>query len=252
RAGISTAPWSMLSFPSCRFFPWGPASSSSKTVNTANTPDFRAWWRVAGRIIPKSPYCWSSSTGRRRKSNPGRSTCNRRMDSGSSSRGFTDGFPEPLFTIFSRGKNGPAAMESSPTALPKAVEAYLDHVRDVRGYSRHTLSAYSRDLEKLAAWCAKKGPAAAAVLDRKTLQLFLSAQARSLAAGSQSRLLACLKGFGKFLVAHHGLERNPAASIAFPKRESKLFTVASESFLDEVLAEEPDSFTQARTRLCVE
>lgn len=143
-------------------------------------------------------------------------------------------------------------MESSPTALPKAVEAYLDHVRDVRGYSRHTLSAYSRDLEKLAAWCAKKGPAAAADLDRKTLQLFLSAQARSLAAGSQSRLLACLKGFGKFLVAHHGLERNPAASIAFPKRESKLFTVASESFLDEVLAEEPDSFTQARTRLCVE
>jgi integrase/recombinase XerC len=143
-------------------------------------------------------------------------------------------------------------MESSPTALPKAVEAYLDHLRDDRGYSPHTLSAYSRDLGKLVGWCAKKGPESATGLDKKALQMFLSAQARSLAAGSQSRLLACLKGFGKYLVAHHGLERNPAATIAFPRRESKLVSVASEGFLDEVLAEEPASFAQARTRLCLE
>jgi integrase/recombinase XerC/integrase/recombinase XerD len=143
-------------------------------------------------------------------------------------------------------------METSDLGIPQAIEAYLEHLRDARGYSLHTIAAYSRDLGKLDAWTAKKGPRRAADLDKKTLQMFLSTQARGLAASSQSRLLACLKGFGKFLVQQHGLERNPAQTIAFPKKESKLVSVASEEFLDEVLEEEQDGFVAARTRLCVE
>ncbi|HKP97034.1 MAG TPA: tyrosine-type recombinase/integrase [Fibrobacteria bacterium] len=136
--------------------------------------------------------------------------------------------------------------------LPQAVEEYLDHLRDARGYSLHTVSAYSRDLAKLTAWAARKGPALAADLDKRTLQTFLSAQARGLAASSQSRLLACLKGFGKFLVQTSGLARNPAQTISFPKREGKLASVASEEFLGKVLEETPETFAAARTRLCVE
>ena len=140
----------------------------------------------------------------------------------------------------------------SGSGLPQVIEDYLSHIRDARGYSLHTVSAYSRDLAKLAAWTAKKGPAKAADLDKKTLQMFLSSQARGLAASSQSRLLACLKGFGKFLVQNHGMTRNPAQTIAFPKRETKLVPVAGEEFLSQVLEEEPASFEAARTRLCVE
>jgi integrase/recombinase XerC len=143
-------------------------------------------------------------------------------------------------------------METSALGIPQAVEAYLEHLRDARGYSLHTLSAYGRDLAKLTAWTAKRGPAAAADLDKKSLQMFLSAQARGLAASSQSRLLACLKGFGRFLAQNHGLARNPAQTIPFPKAESKLVSVAGEEFLEEVLEEEPEGFVAARTRLCVE
>lgn len=143
-------------------------------------------------------------------------------------------------------------METSALGIPQAVEAYLEHLRDVRGYSLHTLSAYGRDLAKLTAWTAKRGPAAAFDLDKKTLQMFLSAQARGLAASSQSRLLACLKGFGRFLAQNHGLARNPAQTIPFPKAETKLVSVAGEEFLDEVLEKEPEGFVAARTRLCLE
>ena len=143
-------------------------------------------------------------------------------------------------------------METSALGIPQAIEDYLEYLRDVRGHSLHTLAAYTRDLAKLKAWTAKHGPAAATALDKKTLQLFLSAQARGLAASSQARLLACLKGFGRFLAQQYGAARNPAQTIAFPKAESKLVSVAGEAFLDEVLAEEPEGFVAARTRLCLE
>jgi len=143
-------------------------------------------------------------------------------------------------------------MDVSAPALPNAVESYLDYLRDARGCSPHTLSAYRRDLAKLIAWCAKKGPSQVGELSKRDLQMFLSAQAKSLSANSQSRLLACLKGFGKYLVAERGLARNPAQTIAFPKRENKLLTVAGEDFLEEVLDDEPESFQAARTRLCIE
>lgn len=145
-----------------------------------------------------------------------------------------------------------ASLEPSSSDLPQAVAAYLEHLRDARGCSPHTLAAYGRDLGKLLAWTSRSGPERAADLDKKTLQLFLSAQARRLSAASQSRLLACLKGFGRFL-AERGFPRNPAQAIAFPRRESKLVAVAGEEFLAETLADrEPEGFAAVRTRLCLE
>lgn len=146
-------------------------------------------------------------------------------------------------------------MQPSALSLPQAAADYLDHLRDERGCSPHTISAYGRDLAKLLAWTAKKGPAnlvKAADVDKKALQLFLSAQAKGLSASTQSRLLACLKGFGRWL-AERGLARNAAQTIAFPRKETKLVSVAGEEFLTEAIGtDEPESFEAARTRLCLE
>lgn len=185
-------------------------------------------------------------------------------------------------------------MDPDPIGIRDAARAYLDHLRDARGYSPHTLAAYDRDLAKLIAWAhgpARAGrpprpldgrnsgpartpasaagdasapslgsgrPRTVADLDKRSLQLFLSGEARRLAASSQGRLLACLKGFGRFLAAEYRLPRNPAQGIAFPKKESRLFHVASEDLLEEALGKgreadiEPETFVAARTRLCVE
>ncbi len=149
-------------------------------------------------------------------------------------------------------------MEPSSITLPIAIEAYLEDLRDGRGYSNHTLSAYQSDLSKLVEWnsCRKARDQIVSALDltKRNLQLFLSAQAHNLAASSQGRLLACLKGFGKFLVTKYSMARNPAQTIAFPKQESKLVSVAGPEFLAGVLDEdlEAETFVAARTRLCLE
>jgi site-specific recombinase XerD len=140
--------------------------------------------------------------------------------------------------------------------MPLAVAGYLNHLRDERGCSPHTLSAYRLDLAKLLAWTGKKGPEQAADLTKKSLQLFLSLQAKRLSASSQSRLLACLKGFGRWM-AENGLSRNPAQTIAFPRKETKLVSVAGEDFLSEAIEAIPaggeeESFAEARTRFCLE
>jgi integrase/recombinase XerC len=145
-----------------------------------------------------------------------------------------------------------AALEPVSWSLPQAVEAYLEHMRDARGCSPHTLAAYGRDLGKLLAWTAKKGPERAADLDKKSLQAFLSIQARRLAAASQARLLACLKGFCGYL-AERGLPRNAAQGIAFPRKEEKLVSVAGEEFLAGALGDgDAEGFEAARTRFCLE
>ncbi len=147
-------------------------------------------------------------------------------------------------------------MESPLIELPIAIHAYLENLRVAKGYSENTLSAYTRDLTKLEVWTASRKAenkiSTVADLTKRILQLFLANQVPTLAASSQGRLLACLKGFGRFLIANYGLTRNPAQNIAFPKQDSKLVSVANEAFLTEVLAEETSSFLQVRTRLCLE
>lgn len=150
----------------------------------------------------------------------------------------------------------PSALNSTgQPGLPQVVAEYLDHLRDERGCSPHTLSAYGLDLAKLLAWTAKKGLEKAADLDKKSLQLFLSVQAKGLSAASQSRLLACLKGFGRWM-AERGFSPNTARTIAFPRKETKLVSVAGEDFLTAALVPgtgaDPESFLAARTRLCLE
>ena len=144
----------------------------------------------------------------------------------------------------------------SSIALSHAIEAYLEQLRNERGYSKHTLSAYARDLAKLQEWgLARQGEGRVSTisdLSKRVLQVFLATQAANLAASSQGRLLACLKGFGKFLVSKYAFARNPAQTIAFPKQANKLVSVAGPEFLTEVLEEEPSTFLESRTRLCLE
>jgi integrase/recombinase XerC/integrase/recombinase XerD len=150
-------------------------------------------------------------------------------------------------------------MDSVSIGIEVAAQAYLEHIRDARGYSLNTVEAYGRDLGKLVAWCgaaprprSAPRPRTLGGLSKSVLQSFLLAESKGLSAASQGRLLACLKGFGRFLVGEYRLPRNPAQGIAFPRKESKLFAVAGEDFLGEVLEEEPATFVEARTRLCVE
>ncbi len=146
---------------------------------------------------------------------------------------------------------------STEREVAAAVRAYLAFIRNERGYSRHTQVAYASDLAKLTDWMENSSlpggvQAPLEVLDRKTLQRFLLSRRGGSSPATQERLVACLKGFGKFLAARYGLGKNPAQGLLFPRKEKKLAAVASEDFLQGALAAETDGFPSMRTRLCLE
>lgn len=151
--------------------------------------------------------------------------------------------------------------------LHQAMADFLAHLRNERQVSPHTLDAYSRDLDALLAFVqpvateekAGANPAAnkpflLSDLNRRTLQAFMLEQGRLLKPASQSRRLACIKSFGKFCAERKGLPENPALTLAFPKRESKLFQVATEKVLVDAIEtqQDRDAWVALRTELCLE
>ncbi|HAO99877.1 MAG TPA: hypothetical protein DCQ83_07515 [Fibrobacteres bacterium] len=137
--------------------------------------------------------------------------------------------------------------------LFSAVESFLDHLRAERAASVHTIAAYRRDLQKLLDHLKSDIPAAS--LDKPRLQIFLIDLVKTgLKPSSQSRCVACLKSFGKFLASHGMAEKNPAQGLRFPKKEQQLFAVAGEELLTASLepSSDMDPFIDQRDRLCME
>jgi integrase/recombinase XerC len=146
--------------------------------------------------------------------------------------------------------------------LSDAIDSFLAHLRGERAASPHTVAAYGRDLEKLAAYLdaqhGKSRDLPVATLDKALLQGFLiQIGGEGLKPSSQARCVACLKSFGNFLSARilneAGLP-NPARGLRFPKKEQKLFAVAGEDMLGAALESLPgaDPFLDVRDRLCLE
>lgn len=123
-----------------------------------------------------------------------------------------------------------AGLRPAPTALDRAVRAYLDHLAVERGLSRNTLAAYGRDLRRYTDWCRSRGitdPAAVSELD---LAEFLAdlrrgdIDHRPLAASSSGRTVVAVRGFHRF-AAREGLTaadpgrgvRPPAPARRLPK-----------------------------------
>ena len=97
------------------------------------------------------------------------------------------------------------------------VDEYLAHLRYERRLADHTLESYSRDLVDLSRF--------AAGLERPLEQLTrqdLEAFVRSLMSDGKSprsvaRLVACVRGFYRFLALHQHISENPAVDLAAPR-----------------------------------
>ena len=127
------------------------------------------------------------------------------------------------------------------------VDEYLSHLRYERRLADHTLESYARDLHALGGFAAARERRAEA-LSRRDLEAFvreLMGEGRS--PRSVARLVACIRGFYRFLTVHQHLTDNPAIDLQAPKAWKVLPKFLSTDDVDRLL-QAPDISTPRGVR----
>jgi integrase/recombinase XerD len=131
---------------------------------------------------------------------------------------------------------------SAEIATPQTVEAYLAHLTVERRLAANSVASYARDLTLLARYAAAAGRPIV-TLTRSELEAFvrdLMAEGRS--PKSVARVVACLRGFYRFLVVDGKLAANPAADLRPPRAWKVLPKYLSVDDVDRLIAQ-PDVST---------
>ena len=98
----------------------------------------------------------------------------------------------------------------------RLIQQFLDAVWLERGLSDNTLSAYRRDLQALAAWLAEQGSLQA--LTRADLLAYLAHRLQlGFGARSTARLVSCLRGFYRWLLAAGLRTDDPTLNLDAPR-----------------------------------
>jgi integrase/recombinase XerC len=109
------------------------------------------------------------------------------------------------------------------SALAPALADFLDYLRVERRASKHTLDAYGRDLQALAAWMEGEGIASWDALRGDRLRAFIASEHRRGLSGKslQRRLSACRRFFA-WQMKHDRLAVDPTLGLRAPKAQRKL------------------------------
>ena len=109
------------------------------------------------------------------------------------------------------------------STLNPLLERYIDQLRYERRASPHTLSAYRRDLSKLARFCEKSKIPAWNKLKTHHIQSHITAEFRKgLGSRSLQRELSSIRGFLQFLGQNNEIDDNPANYVRAPKAANRL------------------------------
>ena len=103
------------------------------------------------------------------------------------------------------------------------IEVFLHHLAVERRSSAHTIDAYRRDLQALAAWADAHGSEDVASLQAPQLRAFVADEhRRGLAPKSLQRRASACRSFYQWLLRHARIAANPAAGLRAPKAARKL------------------------------
>ena len=117
------------------------------------------------------------------------------------------------------------------------IDKYIRYLDVEKGYSRHTILNYSKDLSEFKAFL---GERALETVDYLAIRKFLSVlRERNLKSRSISRKLSCLRSFFRFLNREGLLKSDPAKAVSNPKLEKHLPKFLTEEEITRLI-ESPD------------
>ncbi len=132
------------------------------------------------------------------------------------------------------------------TDFGKLTESFLENLATVKGYSPNTIAAYRRDLTEFRGYLAKSDspenkpvqkatddpgtetpdekPVDVGSVDALSIRGYLGSLHKTNKKSTAARKVSSIRSFFKYLVKRGFLERNPAESVATPKKEKTIPT----------------------------
>ena len=104
----------------------------------------------------------------------------------------------------------------------KAVEDFLRHLSIERGLAKNSLAAYGRDLRKYSAFLEQNGCPVQRATPELIAEFLESLHTSGLAASSNARTLAAVRGLHRFLLNEGVADSDPAAKMRRPRQAMRL------------------------------
>ena len=115
------------------------------------------------------------------------------------------------------------ARDSGVVEWQDHLSRFFIYLESERKYSKHTLSAYRRDVRAFSIFCAENDKIVWADIDEVLVRRFVATQHRKgLSGRSLQRQLSAIRSLFNYLCRHHGLDNNPADGVAAPKSPKRL------------------------------
>ncbi|MFZ5943719.1 MAG: tyrosine recombinase XerC [Bacillota bacterium] len=117
------------------------------------------------------------------------------------------------------------------------IDSFLEYMSAQKGYSQHTLTAYSNDILQFLQFIDEtKSLLEIDYLNIRNYLVFL--QQKGLTKTTMARKVTSIRSFYKFLKKSRHLDQNPAQNISTPKKIKKIPTVLSQQELERLLDNE--------------
>jgi integrase/recombinase XerC len=134
----------------------------------------------------------------------------------------------------------------SSSRFPEALERFLQYLRSERNYSEHTISAYQRDLKKLASTLEKSYLEDISRIDTLAIRQSLSKlRHQNLSPRSLQRWLSSLRSFFNYALRQSWCSVNPTAGISAPKLPRPLPKVLDTDQTSQLLKKQFDPSSNA-------
>lgn len=141
------------------------------------------------------------------------------------------------------------------SSLSSVIKCFLEYLEKQRGYSKHTIESYKRDLSQFTAYVKKEigKSSVSEVLTKSVFRGFIySFSEKGVRPRTIARKVATLKSISRYCVKNNIISVNPAKMLSTPKLDKPLPSFLTQKQTEMMITEVPKDEAALRDRAIVE